>query len=462
MGHGRGASWDWVGGNKGPFPGKQEAKPSVTEFRQKLRHPAHQQPPRPPCAPPRQFGAVPVAWRNSTRFLSVQEALWFAAGGATAFLALWLVARARPTPTPASPPPASGPEPAIELGKQARSDGQRDLLQALGEELATLASGIEGRAHHLIEAAPERRLLPAAAEDLDRAVRRLRRMHRKVAAFCGNEPTSHGQVELATALPRVTEAVQELHLGIELHFHPPTTLPPIAVAEATLVDLFAFLTAAMLRTEPGATRLNLIAEQSLSTVREVAFELTLEWISEPTPAAQKPQRATMDFDACANLVRSQGGTIEFTHLPGKLVQALLTLPASERAPIANPPTIPPPTDGFGGALLLEPDPAIRAMVARELKTAGRSVFACADSNSARAFLENSPQRFELLVVDHAHRLTAEEPLARSLRAVAPELRVLVLDSATRGTLSPLTYHTLPKPFGVPELREALALTLARR
>jgi hypothetical protein len=406
--------------------------------------------------------------------------------------------RRPPAPIPAPPPiPPAAPEEPIELGRAARAAANRAVVATIGQELATLASGIEGRAHQLIEAAPERRQLPAAAEALIKSVQRLRVLHRKIVAFSGDGGPTPGFVELATAAKRLAEELQEMQFGIELHFDPPGSLPPLAVAPEVLVDVLSFLAAAMMRAEPGATRLTLVAERLLGTKHEVALELSLEWAGEHHPSTAAGDHQPIDFDAAANLVRAQGGAIELTHSPGRFVRSLVTLPAAEStrpaastadedhspepvevaespadaaasapppAAVADPelPPIPPPKHGFGGALLLEPDPTVRAMVARELKAAGRAVFACADSASARAFLETTPERFELLVVDHSRRLGASEALTTTIRAIAPDLRIFLLDRQGAELGSFAAVHSLPKPFGVHELREALALALGPR
>ncbi len=423
----------------------------------------------------------------------MQEIAWFIAGAAAFALAhgvrTWLNAspprRGTRTGRHVVQPPAVAVVDS-QGGAAARCENgdARALVKSIGDELATLASGVEGRAHLLVEAAPERRSLPAAAEGMLRAVQRLRTLHRKIVAFAVDRGAAPGRAELPEVVERLADDLQQLQLGLELHWHPPATLPPVAVAPGVVGDILLFLSAAMIRAEPGATRLTLVGEMSLGEVPRVKLELSLEW-AEESDANETNYRSEegrrIDFEAAANLVRAQGGTIEFTHAPGRFARALVRLPAASMeappkpvvieppprkvpaitvAPSAPPPA--PPDHHFGGALLLESDPTIRAMVARELKASGRAVFACADSASARAFLETTPERFELLVVDHPRRLAPNELLAVSVRNVAPNLKVFVLDGELPAGDAFPTLHGIPKPFGVHELREALALVLAPR
>ncbi len=115
---------------------------------------------------------------------------------------------------------------------------------------------------------------------------------------------------------------------------------------------------------------------------------------------------------------------------------------------------------YGGALVLESDPSVRAMLASELKATGRAVFACADGASACTFLEATPDRFELLIVDHAQRLDGGDALAATIRAVAPGLKIFVLAAGRQPAEPWAQVHHIEKPFGVHELRRALASILA--
>jgi CheY-like chemotaxis protein len=129
--------------------------------------------------------------------------------------------------------------------------------------------------------------------------------------------------------------------------------------------------------------------------------------------------------------------------------------------VAAPADTAPAEHVYRGALVLEADPSVRAMVASELKATGRAVFACADSCSARTFLEATPDRFEILIVDHPQRLAGADALAATIRTVAPALKIFVLAPYTpaAGEAWPRVHH-IRKPFGVHELRHALASVLA--
>ena len=90
---------------------------------------------------------------------------------------------------------------------------------------------------------------------------------------------------------------------------------------------------------------------------------------------------------------------------------------------------------------------------------------CADGTSARTFLEATPDRFELLIVDQGFRLDDGDGLGATIRQLAPDLKICVLSAA--GEPGPGAPDAEPwpdlcrieKPFGVDELRQALASVL---
>ncbi|MBL8755425.1 MAG: hypothetical protein JNK15_19145 [Planctomycetes bacterium] len=378
------------------------------------------------------------------------------------------IAPAAPAPTPAAPP---APEP-VDTAPAAQN-----LARSIAVELANLTSGVEGRAHRLIEAAADATQVPMAAEALAAAVHRLRSLHTKLVAFGrqrGREDEG-AAVTLASVAARIREELQQLQLGLELRWDPPPHLPPIAVAPAIVHDALSFLCAAMLRAERGATRMT-VANEPCFTTRQpmLQLELALEWNAECGPhhgGSLDDPTFTLDLEAANHLITSHGGDLKLHHLPGRSVRAIVRLPVVQTpAPAITPPPaepvvlVPQPAPErehrFGGALVLEADPAVRAMLASELKAAGRAVFACADGASARTFLEATPDRFELLFVDHPSRIAADDPLAATIRSLAPGLKIFAL---AQGDGAPGPWPQLrhiQKPFGVHELREALASALA--
>ncbi|MBL9077475.1 MAG: hypothetical protein JNL08_08230 [Planctomycetes bacterium] len=401
------------------------------------------------------------------------ELLWFAAGAVVAAAACTLLRRRSvggDVPAVDTPPP--GPAP---LGPGPIAVGARRLARTVGEELANLVSGVEGRAHHLIQQAPDPRQLPAAAESLLAAVHRLRTLHTKMVAFSEGRTGHAGRASVAAVVAGLREELQQLQLGLELRWDAPDTLPPVPIAPEVVHDALLFLCSALLRAERGAMRLSVAAEVCFAAATpRVRIELALESVNEGVPTGgastlfEEPG-FTFDLESANKLITGHAGEVALSHLPGHTVRAVVHWPAADGAVVDAAETAGDDADPivqalphrYGGALVLEADPAIRAMLASELKATGRAVFACADIAAARSFLEATPDRFELLIVDQAQRLDADEALLPTIRSLVPGLKICVLgagDAATRSDWPRL--HRIHKPFGVDELRRALASVLA--
>ena len=152
---------------------------------------------------------------------------------------------------------------------------------SMSEELASLASAVEARTHHLIEAAPSRTQLPGAAEALLTSVERLRRLHKKLIAFGGARPVEDGIADITELINGISDELQFLQLGLELRWEPPPELPRIDANPEAIRDAILFVCAALLRGERGATRLTFSAERAFSQVRPTKAEPEPEWITVP-------------------------------------------------------------------------------------------------------------------------------------------------------------------------------------
>ena len=99
------------------------------------------------------------------------------------------------------------------------------------------------------------------------------------------------------------------------------------------------------------------------------------------------------------------------------------------------------------------------MTVEELKARGRNVFSCSDAAAVRTLLQATPERFELLVCDRESSTIAAEQLATSSIALAPELKVFILERpGAEGELPAELVgrvHRIGKPFGLRDLRAAL-------
>ncbi len=346
------------------------------------------------------------------------------------------------------------------------------MARSLAEQLSSHATAIEARAHHLIEAAPARDKLPTAAAAMMTSVERLRTLYSKLLAFGRGREVEEGTTDIIALIHGLDDDLLQLQLGLELRWEPPAELPAIDANAGAVRDAMLFVCAALLRAERGATRLTFSTERSFSRAKPtIQVEINLEWTTVPQhreAGTTLDHSFTLDWEAAKQLVESHEGELTLSHLPGKAVHAVIRLPiavpsdnlapAEEAAPAAVEGERGAATD-FGGALVLESDPALRAVLARELKASGRAVFACADGASAHTFLEATPERFELLIVDDVQQLGSHTPLARTIRAHVPTLKICLMSPSPTDTDEWPQMRCLRKPFGVHELRRTLASIL---
>jgi len=355
------------------------------------------------------------------------------------------------------------------------------VVSSIADEIADLASTVEGAAFELVAAAPEPTRLPHAAQHFLGSVLRLRSLHGKLVAFGSDVVRTTGTADLGEVVTSLTEDLQRLRLGLELEAELTPGLPPTAAGPETVRNALLFVCSAMFRAEPGATHLSIAAERCLAVAHpRLRIELLLESIADPHSSSNPSlydSNVTLALEAATRLVECHGGEVTMTRLPGRAVRTLVLLPAADSEKVAVIPTPPPAPrtpsttaapHEFGGALVVEADPDVRAMLAKELRSSGRAVFACADGTSARTFLEATPDRFELLIVDQQHRLDDGDALGETIRRLAPGLKICVLSPLGEKTTDASAENQWPglrrieKPFGVHELRQALASVLDAR
>lgn len=360
-------------------------------------------------------------------------------------------------------------------------DGPR-VARSVAREIADVASAVEGSAFDLVEAAPEPERVPRAAERFLGAVQRLRDLHAKLVSYGTEASPSDGTADFREVVDGLKEELQHLRLGLELDTELPANLPVLACSPSIARNILLFACSAMFRSEPGATNLTISAERSLvENEPRLRIEMLLEWVVDPRDGAHPAPHESdvaLAIEAARRLAEGHGGKIRMDRPADRVIRTSLRLPASVRPQESEPETGESRTGAvhvragaaaqqhdFGGALVVEADPDVRAMLARELRARGRAVFACADGSSARTFLEATPQRFELLIVDQEHRLEDRDALGETIRRLTPELKICVLGPAAQAAASDTTEPAWPevcrlqKPFGVHELRRALASVL---
>jgi PAS domain S-box-containing protein len=188
---------------------------------------------------------------------------------------------------------------------------------------------------------------------------------------------------------------------------------------------------------------------------------------EPFFTTKAPGKGTgLGLSMVYGLVKQSGGYIRTTSEPdrGTSIEVLLPQVEQPAPPVIEPkPTTSP---GFSAhVLVVEDDPLVRTVVARELATQGYRVTEATDGEAAIERLRHQEQQFDLLITDLAMPRMDGRELADRAAEVRPGLPVLLMsghpDEATRRVLVEADRPYLQKPFTAEELMSRVEEMLGR-
>lgn len=362
-----------------------------------------------------------------------------------------------------------------------------ELSASLGSDLAGLASGVEGQAQLLCETLGQPEEISQRAEQLWESVRRLRFFSEKMQSFSKVDELEMAPTNVRLLLAALALEIEDYSSGclqVELHVAP--SLPfAMANAEALRVSVL-FLIEGVLDLEPDSNSLILQARAEEGDNNELSVRIDIEAVldegfqheDEPAPLTR------YSCLAARNLLAAQKASFTLDHTPGLNALASISLDATDQPHTAwseepidedgsqadgldgqpsNSATQRPTraTHHFGGILIMESNPTIRDMLARELAKTRRNVIACADGMAARTLFEATPERFEVLILERDSRRLRGEQLARIALAHDHRLRIVMIHPKPGIRTAPdLRDHpglvVLHKPFGLMELRNCLA------
>jgi PAS domain S-box-containing protein len=186
----------------------------------------------------------------------------------------------------------------------------------------------------------------------------------------------------------------------------------------------------------------------------------LERLFEPFYSTKEQAGVGLGLATVYGIVSQSGGLVTVSSEPGHGSRFRIFLPASsERAerPQAPPPR-PAATDGSGTILLVEDEPAVRAVVAEMLKQGGYAVLAAADGAEALRLAAGRAETIDLLVTDVVMPGMSGQEVARRIADDRPAIRTLFVSGyneeavSQHGVLAPGTAF-LEKPFTAAELTE---------
>ena len=166
------------------------------------------------------------------------------------------------------------------------------------------------------------------------------------------------------------------------------------------------------------------------------------------------------------LVKQSGGYIRAESEAGHGTRIEVVLPRVD-SPVPQP--VEPPAPGAvtpsAHVLVVEDDPLVRSVVARELTTQGYRVAEAPDGEAALERLAHTEEPFDLLITDLAMPRIDGRELAERAADLRPGLPVLFMsghpDEATRRVLMEADRPYLQKPFTAEELLSRLEEILRR-
>jgi two-component system, cell cycle sensor histidine kinase and response regulator CckA len=194
---------------------------------------------------------------------------------------------------------------------------------------------------------------------------------------------------------------------------------------------------------------------------------TLRRAFEPFFTTKGPGKGTgLGLSMVYGLVKQSGGYIRADSEVGRGTRIEVVLPRIEvPGPVAVEPHAAGTPAGSAHVLVVEDDPLVRSVVARELVAQGYSVVEAANGEAALDRLAHGQESFDLLITDLAMPRMDGRELAERASALRPGLPVLFMsghpDEATRRVLVEADRPYLQKPFTAEELLARLEELLRR-
>jgi signal transduction histidine kinase len=194
---------------------------------------------------------------------------------------------------------------------------------------------------------------------------------------------------------------------------------------------------------------------------------TLRRAFEPFFTTKGPGKGTgLGLSMVYGLVKQSGGYIRAESEAGHGTRIEVVLP---RVDSPAPQAVEPPAPGAAApsahVLVVEDDPLVRTVVARELTTQGYRVAEAPDGEAALERLAHTEEPFDLLITDLAMPRIDGRELAERAADLRPGLPVLFMsghpDEATRRVLMEADRPYLQKPFTAEELLSRLEEILRR-
>ncbi len=321
------------------------------------------------------------------------------------------------------------------------------------------------------------------AREIRRAAERATALTRQLLAFSRRAPATARLLRidpLLTELERMLHRLigEEIELVTALDAGPGRVLIDPGQLEQVVVNLAVNARDAMPRggrltistttreLDEGQARLHLLTpgtwiQLRVSDTGEGMDETVRNRLFEPFFTTKAPGHGTgLGLSVIWGIVRDAGGTVRVESAPGRGSTFTVLLPAGQTGPEVTPAAAQPKLPQAHGetVLLVEDEPSVRGLLQKAFIQAGWRVLVACDGEDALRVAELHGGTIHMLVSDVVMPRMGGPALARRLRELRPDLRVLFMTGYADAEL--VDEDVLPKPFTpslvIAKAREILA------
>ncbi len=356
------------------------------------------------------------------------------------------------------------------------------LAGGIAHDFNNLLTVILGYAELLLEQSPAGTEPHAPLLEIRRAAERASELTRQLLALSRRQPAAPVALDLNGLLQDLEEALRRLAgEGVRLVLRPGPALRRIKADPAQMEEVLVQLVTNARDATPAGGEVTVLTENATVppgsppggpppgeyvrlTVRDTGVgmdEATLGHVFEPFFTTKEVGGGSgLGLATVYGVVRQCGGHVAVASEPGRGTTFTLHFPA-----------VPAPTPPAGPAagrtvLLVEDEPAIRALARQVLEQQGHRVLEARDGLEALEVYERHAGPVDLLLTDLVMPHLSGPELARRLVARGAPLRLLFMSGYARDTAlftQPILGrrpHFLPKPFSLAGLLEAVRAALA--
>jgi CheY-like chemotaxis protein len=351
------------------------------------------------------------------------------------------------------------------------------LAGGVAHDFNNMLTAISGYTDLLLARADGDETLRGYARQIEQASQRAAGLTRQLLAFSRRQVLQPRVVDLNAVVEGTRDMITRLigeHVRLETSLDPAAApvLADVGQLEQVVVNLAVNARDAMpgggsLLVETATVELA-ASEDGVPAGRYTTLTMTdtgvgmdgeqLERLFEPFYSTKGEAGVGLGLATVYGIVNQSGGHISVTSEPGKGARFRILLPASEaEATVPAPQPEEAPTEAADATVLLvEDEPAVRAVVSEMLAGGGYHVIAAIDGSEALQLASTHDGPIHLLVTDVVMPGMSGQEVARRIAEERPQTRTLFVSGynesaiAQHGVLAPGTAF-LEKPFSAAEL-----------